>query len=135
MKNYLGIILVTAFLLSCATIQLKPYKQALVEATAQKWTSGARGGDRGVTFRLKFYKLQELKADTLLVNNTPMGTEITKVGDTLYVTSFVHVPQDAPMPKLIRDTTFSGYLNVFVKNENHLLNIKSFKQIPTTLYP
>ncbi len=111
-------------------------KNALVEATAQRWNTGARNGYKGVTFRVKFYALQEaLKADTLWVNNIPLSVELTKVGDTAYVSSFFTAPQDEYKAQLITDTAYSGVLQFYVKNQKSALKISHFHIIPIAIYP
>ena len=107
----------------------------MATATAQKWFAGVREGGRGVTFRVTFYQLDELKADTLWVNNTPLATEITKVGDTTYVTSFVHVTEDQSNKPLVTTDQFSGELQIYTKGKKEKLAINSFKNLEPTMYP
>ena len=111
------------------------YKKSMARATAQKWVAGVKDGGRGITFRVLFYDLDELNADTLWINDFPLSTEITKVGDTTYVSSFIHVTGDRPNQPLIKDEQFSGELQIYVKDKKKKLPISSFQNLEPTMYP
>lgn len=102
------------------------YKKALKGGTAERWTTGARGGGRGVTFRLKFYQLQEaLVADTLWVNGLPLSTEVTQVGDTTYINSFYYTEQ-VEGKTLANDTAYLGELQLLHKKRKLRLPVSPF---------
>lgn len=136
MKQSIFIIALALFT-SCSIIMpTYTYKQALSTSTSQEWAAGVRNGGRGVTFRVTFYQLdEELKADTLWVNNYPLETEITRVGDTTYITSFIHVLDDQPEQPLIKDDVYSGKLQVYIKDKKKELDVGSFRALPSTQYP
>lgn len=136
MKNIFYIIICVLFISACHSLKpLNSFEKSLAEASYQKWTMGARGGDRGIIFRVKFYELgQELKSDTLWVNNIPMETEVTNVGDTTYVSAFYTTNVDYK-PSLVLDTAYAGSLNIYVTDTRYRMAIKSFARIPEEIYP
>ena len=123
------------FLASCSMLMpTYEYKKALATTTAQKWSPGVQNAGRGVTFRVTFFQLDELKADTLWVNGIPLETEITRVGDTTYITSFVHATEQNPST-LVKEDVFTGKLQLLVKDKKKELDLGNFKQLPPTEYP
>lgn len=115
---------------SCATFfPLKPYKKALVACTAEPWTGGANNGSRGATFSMKFYKLkQPLKADTMVVNNVPLNTEINTVGDTTYVSAFFYTDQ-GEAKTLANAMAYSGYLLIADNKTIRKLHVSEFRKV------
>ena len=134
MKNLLFILTIFVVFAGCASLKKQhPLEKNFVDASAQKWyagISGADGADRGVTFRMKFYRLQyPLNADTLWMNNVALLPEITALGDTTYITSF-YFSAGGKDKTLINDTVFTGVLNVYIDNKKHRLGPKPFKVLP-----
>ena len=121
---------------SCSLLSpIHGYKKALAKTTAQRWSAGAKGGGRGVTFRLNFYKLdKELVADTLWVNNQPLTTEITTVGDTTYVTSFFFT-EDVERKTLANDIAYSGFLQVRIRDKKQEISVPYFSVIDSEYHP
>ena len=136
MKHITYMIFLVALVSSCAMLMpTKPYEKALAKASAQRWSAGARGGDRGVTFRVRFYKLEEdLQADTLVVNDTPLTTEITTVGDTTYVTSFFYTNKTEERT-LANAAEYTGKLRVIVAEKPHYISIDRFVMQAQELRP
>jgi hypothetical protein len=136
MKNTFYIFSAVIILSACKMLGSKSnYEDAFYEATAQKFAMGARGGDRGVTFQVKFYNLgQELKSDTLWVNNIAMQTELTNVGDTSFVSAY-YATQIEHQPPLVLDTAFTGALNVYMNDKRYKMKINSFKILAPLFYP
>jgi hypothetical protein len=102
------------------------YKKSLTKATAERWAGGARGSGRGVTFRLHFYQLEtEIKTDTLWVNDIPLTTEVTHVGDTTFVNAsyFSATPEQK---SLANDLDYSGHLQIYIKDQAKRLPITTF---------
>lgn len=136
MKN--SIYIICLVFLASACNMLKPTRKiekSLSEATYQKWTMGVKDGGRGITFRVKFYNLnQELLSDTLWVNNVAMETELTNVGDTTYVSAF-YTTNVEYKPTLVLDTAYTGLLNIYAKDKRYKMKIKGFKRTPEAFYP
>jgi hypothetical protein len=136
MKNIFYILIFILFTSACNSLKpLNSFENSLSEASYQKWTMGARGGDRGIIFRVKFYELgQELKSDTLWVNSIPMETEVTNVGDTTYVSAF-YTTNVTYKPTLVLDTAYAGLLNIYLIDKRYRMTIKSFARTPEAIYP
>ena len=112
-----------------------PYEKALTEATAQRWSGGAPGSGRGVIFTLKFYQLaDELEADTLFVNDIPLPTSISQVGDTTYIISSFDT-QNGESRTLANDPTYQGFLKLRVGDKKDALQISKFTLLPPMNYP
>ena len=111
------------------------YSKTMVDATAQHWTAGIREGGRGIRFLVKFYQLQEeIPAEKLVVNQIPMDVEVTKVGDTTYVTSFFHTTEENH-PKLVNDPQYNGTLNLNIEEVPTDFKVGEFRIIQSTLFP
>ena len=136
MKNIFYILIFILFTSACNSLKpLNSFENSLSEASYQKRTMGARGGDRGIIFRVKFYELgQELKSDTLWVNSIPMETEVTNVGDTTYVSAF-YTTNVTYKPTLVLDTAYAGLLNIYLIDKRYRMTIKSFARTPEAIYP
>ncbi len=136
MKNLFFVPIFFLVFTGCATLfPTRQIEASLAKATAQKWIMGARDAGRGVTFQLKFYNTkQAFTTDTLWANTVPMTTELTRVGDTTFVTSF-YTTLAENQPVLINESVFEGKLNIYVDGKKHKLPIKTFAQLPLAVYP
>jgi hypothetical protein len=110
-------------------------EKTMTAATAQRWSGGAPGSGRGVIFTLKFYQLaDELDADTLFVNDIPLLTSMSQVGDTTYIISSFDT-QHGEARTLANDPTYQGILKFRVGDKKDALPIKEFKVLPPMNYP
>lgn len=140
MKKTFLYALTCTILASCS--MLKPtakLEKAIAGATAQRWAGGAPGSGRGVTFRMKFYNLAEvmpnsLQADTLEINGQPLPTEVTRVGDTTYISAFFYA-QEKTMQQLLFAEEYIGTLQVALNQKRYKLRPEKFTILPDTNYP
>ena len=131
MKNAL-ILSLFMFVIGCSSLSpLSTYEKSMARATAERWSSGAPGGARGVTFRVNFYQLEEaLSSDTLWVNGVPLNTEVNQVGDTTYVSSFF-TTEEVEAKTLANAADYQGRLRLLIKEKVHYLDLERFEIVRT----
>ncbi len=119
-----------ALLAACSMLNpLSEYEGGLKRATAERWSSGAPGGGRGATFRLNFYPNSlGFECDTLWVNDIPLETEKTTVGDTIYISSFF-CSENVEAKTLANAAEYSGKLRLITNEKVLYLPIDSFQVI------
>ena len=142
-KNTLSIIFLIA-LTSCISNQdLRAINSSLSQATYTTVISGVEGGGLGIIFQAKFLlKENNIKTDSMWVNDKRMATEITQVKDTVFISSFYFeegnpesVDNRMPRSTFFDADIYKGEIRVFIEGQPFKINIEEFTRKETLPLP
>ncbi len=129
---FLGVIILSG----CALHQPEAaLKKAMAKATAQRWSGGAPGSNRGVIFTVKFYKLSDkMSADSLVVNHIALAVNQTLIGDTTVLQSNFETAL-GENPTLANSPNYTGSVLLRKGDKKIAILIEEYRVLPASNYP